>query len=59
VLTSEVADFKEDMDRYLSGLDDLKCKTLEEIVEFNKAHFKEALTDGTYRVTKKRRFVLT
>ena len=46
MLTSEVADFKEDMNRYLSGFDDLKCKTLGEIVDFNKAHFKEALTEG-------------
>ncbi|KAL8937649.1 MAG: hypothetical protein Q9216_004321, partial [Gyalolechia sp. 2 TL-2023] len=43
--TLMVADLKGDMDNYLGKLEHNKVKSLEELIEWNKAHAKEALTD--------------
>ncbi|KAL8646443.1 MAG: hypothetical protein Q9226_006854 [Calogaya cf. arnoldii] len=43
-----VADLKADMDNYLGKLEQSKVKSLEELVEWNKAHAKKGLTDGTF-----------
>ena len=42
-----VADLKADMDNYLGNLKETKVKSLEELVDWNATHAREALTEGT------------
>ncbi|KAG6989772.1 amidase [Physcia stellaris] len=44
--TLMVADLKDDLDNYLASLKESKVKSLQELVDWNRAHHQEALTEG-------------